>query len=363
MKITDVESMLLHFPTPRLIADAHNILEKIEFVVALVRTDEGITGTGYTVTVGSGGDIIKQAIDAHLKNAVVGQDPFNVRKIWHDMHWGETHWVGRAGVTTMAMAAVDIAVWDIMARACDKPLWKLLGGFEKEVPAYNTDGGWLSWSVEELVTDMTRMIDEGFKGVKMKIGQKDPWADVGRVEAVRTALGSKVRLMVDVNQKWDLHTAMQFGKRLEDYDVFWLEEPLHPDDIEGHVKLANTLTTPIALGEHVYTKYAFRDYIQKGGVEIVQVDVARVGGITEFLAVAALAECYNLAVSPHAGDAMQIHQHLLFSIPNALFLEYIPWGLDLFVDPVVVKDGILQPPQRPGASTEIKEDVIMKYRV
>jgi L-alanine-DL-glutamate epimerase-like enolase superfamily enzyme len=207
------------------------------------------------------------------------------------------------------------------------------------------------------------MIDDGFQGVKMKIGQKDPWADIERVEAVRKALGNKVRLMVDVNQKWDLHTAMQFGKKLEDYDVFWLEEPLHPDDIEGHVKLANTLTTPIALGEHVYTKYAFRDYIQKGGVEIVQVDVARVGGITEFLAVAALAECCNLAVSPHAGDAMQVHQHLLLSIPNALFLEYIPWVLDLFVDPVVVKDGILQPPRKPGASTEMKEEMITKYRV
>jgi L-alanine-DL-glutamate epimerase-like enolase superfamily enzyme len=363
MKVTDVESILLHFPTKRTIADAHNVFDKIEFVIARVHTDEGITGTGYTITVGSGGRMIKEAIDAYLKKAVIGQDPFNVKKIWHDMYWGETHWVGRAGVTTMAMAAVDIAIWDIMAKACEKPLWKLLGGFEKEVPAYNTDGGWLSWSVEELITDMTRMIDEGFKGVKMKIGQKDPWADMKRIEAVRNALGTEVSLMVDVNQKWDLHTALRYGKKLEDYDIFWLEEPLHPDDIEGHSKLVNALTTPIALGEHVYTKYAFRDYIVKGAVEIVQVDVARVGGITEFMTIAALAESYNLAVSPHAGDAMQIHQHLLCSIPNALFLEYIPWVLELFEEPVVVRDGTLQPPQSPGASTDIKEEMIKRYRV
>ena len=362
MKVTDVESILLHFPTDRTIADAHNVLEKIEFVIALVHTDEGITGTGYTVTVGSGGRIIKEAIDAHLKKAVIGEDPFNVKGIWHNMYWGETHWVGRAGVTTMAMAALDIAIWDIMAKACEKPLWKLLGGFDKEVPVYNTGGGWLSWSMEELITDMTRMIDEGFKGVKMKIGQKDPWADMERIEAVRSALGNKVRLMVDVNQKWDLHTALRFGKKLEDYDIFWLEEPLHPDDIDGHAKLANALTTPIALGEHVYTKYAFRDYIEKGAVVIVQVDVTRVGGITEFMAIAALAESYNLVVSPHAGDVMQIHQHLLCTIPNALFLEYIPGLSEIFVEPVVVRNGILQPPQAPGASTGIKEEMMTKYR-
>ncbi|MFH0871627.1 MAG: mandelate racemase/muconate lactonizing enzyme family protein [bacterium] len=363
MRISQVESMVLAIPTRREIADSHNVLRQFELVMALVHSDEGITGTGYTLTVGSGGGVIREAIEAHLKKALIGQDPFDVRKIWNEMYWGETHWIGRAGVTTMAMAALDIAVWDLMAKACEKPLWKLLGGCREEIPAYNTDGGWLSWSEGELVADMSRMIDQGFQGVKMKVGQKDPWADLKRVEAVRKALGSHVRLMVDVNQKWDLHTAMAFGKKLEDYDIFWLEEPLHPDDIKGHAKLAQELNPPIALGEHVYTKYAFRDYMEQSAVEIVQVDVTRVGGVTEFMTVAALADSHNLPISPHAGDLMQVHQHLVCAAPNALFLEYIPWGLELFVEPVVVKEGYLEAPQAPGASTEIKEEMIRKYRV
>jgi len=363
MRIEDVETMVLSVPTRRTIADSHNVLDRFEMVVARVHSDEGISGTGFTLTVGTGGSVIREAMEAYLKKPLLGQDPFNVKQIWNDMYWGETHWIGRAGATIMGMAALDTAIWDLMAKAVEKPLWKLLGGCRTEVPAYNTDGGWLSWSEEELISDMTRMIEEGFQGVKMKIGQKDPWADLRRVENVRRKLGSQVRLMVDVNQKWDLHTAMVFGKKLEEYDIFWLEEPLHPDDIKGHAKLARELNPPIALGEHVYNKYAFRDYMEQGAVEIVQVDVTRVGGVTEFLTVAALADSCNLPISPHAGDLMQVHQHLVCAVPNALFLEYIPWGLDLFVAPVVVRDGYLQAPQEPGASTDIKEDMIRKYRV
>ena len=363
MRIREVESMVLAIPTRRRIADSHNVLDRFEMVLVLVHAEEGMTGTGFTLTVGYGGGVIREAIESHLKKALIGQDPFHVRKIWNDMYWGETHWIGRAGATTMGMAALDIAVWDLMAKACEKPLWELLGGCREEVPAYNTDGGWLSWSEQELIKDMSRMIDEGFQGVKMKIGQKDPWADIRRVEAVRKKLGPEVRLMVDVNQKWDLHTAMTFGKKLEAYDVFWVEEPLHPDDIKGHAKLAQELNPPIALGEHVYTKFAFRDYMEQGAVEIVQVDVARVGGVTEFLTIAALADAHNLPISPHAGDLMQVHQHLVCACPNALFLEYIPWGLDLFVNPVVVKGGYLQAPRSPGASTDLNKEAIREFRV
>jgi len=363
MKIQEVQSMVLAIPTRRTIADSHNVLDQFEIVLALVHTNEGITGSGYTLTVGYGGGVIREGIEAHLKKALIGHDPFDVKKIWNEMYWGETHWIGRAGATTMGMAALDIAVWDLMAKACEKPLWKLLGGCRDRVPAYNTDGGWLSWSEEELIVDMSRMIGERFQGVKMKVGQKDPWVDLRRVEAVRRALGEQTRLMVDVNQKWDLPAAMIFGKKLEEYDIFWLEEPLHPDDIKGHAKLAQELNLPIALGEHVYTKYAFRDYMEQSAVEIVQVDVTRVGGVTEFMAVASLADSHNLPISPHAGDLMQVHQHLVCAVPNALFLEYIPWGLELFVEPVVVKQGYLQAPQVPGASTDIKEEMIERYRV
>jgi L-alanine-DL-glutamate epimerase-like enolase superfamily enzyme len=156
---------------------------------------------------------------------------------------------------------------------------------------------------------------------------------------------------------------MTWGKKLEEFDLFWLEEPLNPDDILGHKKLADALNVPIALGEHVYSKYAFRDYIHAGAVEYVQVDCTRVGGITEWLQVSGLAAAYDLPIVPHVGDMGQIHQHLVASTQNAIMLEYIPWIRDIFVEPATVKDGFYILPQMPGASTEVIPQYFDKFRV
>lgn len=169
--------------------------------------------------------------------------------------------------------------------------------------------------------------------------------------------------MVDSNQRWDLTTARVWGKRLEEFNIYCLEEPLHPDDIPDHARLADELNVPVALGEHVYTKFAFRDYIVAGAVEFVQVDVTRVAGITEWLQVADMAGCFNHPVCPHVGDMMQIHQHLVAAIPSALMLEYIPWIRHIFVEPTTVEAGYFKIPQSPGAETEIKAEAFEKYRV
>jgi L-alanine-DL-glutamate epimerase-like enolase superfamily enzyme len=294
----------------------------------------------------------------------LGRDPFEVTLLWEELQWGDLHWVGRAGVTQMALAAVDIALWDIMAQVAGVPLWKLLGGHKPhEIKTYNTDGGWLNWTIEELVEDTVGFVEEGWPGVKIKVGKPDSAEDYRRVEAVRKAIGDEVMLMVDANMVWDVNTACTWGRRLEEFQVYWLEEPLHPDDVAGHARLARTITTPIALGENLYHRYSFRDYISAGAVGFVQVDVTRVGGITEWLRIAELSASHNLPVVPHVGDMMQIQQHLVAATPNAPMLEYIPWILDLFESPVKVKDGHIQVPDEPGASTRMRADSLKKWRV
>jgi len=365
MKIKEAQSFLLKVPTQRKVADSMQSINFIEIVGINIFTDEDIMGTGYTLTVGAGGSVIQNVIDTLFLNELLGKDPFNVKEIWQQLYYGKSHWIGRAGVTTMAQSAVDVALWDIIAKKAGRPLWQVLGGCQPEnVPTYNTDAGWLDRTEEELKDEMLRLLDEGYKAVKMKVGKPDPHEDYRRVQAVRKAIGEDVTLMIDVNQSWDLVTASIWGKKLEDFDLTWIEEPLHPDDIKAHKVLKNAINIPIALGEHIYTTQSFRDFIQDGAVDIVQVDVTRIGGITPWMEVAAMANINNLKVCPHAGDLMQVHQHLIRTTPNYWYLEALPGFVeDLFKHQIVLERGKCVTPMEPGASTEFLPEIFEKYRI
>jgi L-alanine-DL-glutamate epimerase-like enolase superfamily enzyme len=365
VKITHAESFLLQVPLPRAIEDSMQSFTMGEFVGVNIQTDDGIMGTGYTTTVGAGGSVIRNALDALFVGELPGKDPFNVKEIWQALYYGKSHWIGRAGATTMAQSAVDIALWDIIAKKGRRPLWQALGGCRSsDVPVYNTNAGWLNRTEDELKDEMLGLLEEGYSALKMKVGKPDPHEDYRRVKAVRQAIGDNVILMVDVNQKWDLMTASVWGKKLEEFNLMWLEEPLHPDDIKAHRLLKEKVSIPIALGEHIYTTQAFRDYIEIGAVDMVQVDVSRVGGITPWMEVAALANTYGLRVSPHAGDLMQVHQHLVKAIPNSWYLEVIPSPYKgVFKNQIQLKDGICLTPTAPGASTEFTDEFFKKFRV
>jgi len=365
MKITGAESFLLRVPVGQEIADSMQSVTHLEIVGVRVRTDAGIEGTGYTVTVGQGGKVIQTVIDTLYLEDLNGRDPFNVREIWKQLYFGKAHWIGRAGATTMAQAAVDIALWDIMSKAAEKPLWQLLGGGNSaDVPIYNTHAGWLNFSIERLTDEARKLLDEGYTTLKMKVGKDDIGEDCRRVEAVRNAVGDAVTLMVDANQTWDLRRARQAARLLAEFKLSWLEEPMHPDDVRSHARLSRTSSIPIALGEHVYTIQAFRDYIEQNAVEIVQADVCRLGGITPFLEVAAVANAFNLKVCPHAGDLMQVHQHMVKAIPNYWLLEVIPlWEEGPFENPVQLGDGVCRTPLVPGASTDLTRRAYEEFRV
>lgn len=364
MKITKVETFVVRTPIRRDIGDSTHAFSHWSTTGCWIHTDDGLVGTGYTGLEGDGEELITQTIDRYYAPALLGRDPAEVKRIWEELQWGRLHWVGRAGVTQMALAAVDIALWDLLARAADVPLWKLLGGHKPDrIVTYNTDGGWLNWTLDELVADTTRIVGQGWPGVKIKVGHSDPAEDYQRVKAVRAAIGDGPKLMVDANMVWDLPAARRIGHRLEEFQLTWIEEPLHPDDVASHARLSRDLLTPLAAGENLYHRFQFRDYLVADALSILQPDVTRVGGITEWLRIADTAASFNRQVVPHVGDMMQIHQHLVAATPNAPMLEYIPWTLDLFAEPVTVVDGQIKVPQAPGASTAMRPDSLARWRV
>lgn len=365
MKITRAESFILKVPIGGVIADSMQSVSDIEFVGLRIETDEGLSGTGYTVTVGHGGSVIQAVLDTLYIPELAGLNPCHVKEIWHKLYFGKAHWIGRAGATTMAQSAVDIALWDIMAKAAEKPLWELLGGARTEpVPIYNTHAGWLNFTTEQLVEEASRLLDQGYPALKAKVGLADTDEDARRLEAIRNSIPDNILLMADANQTWDLLQARRAVQAFSGLDLTWLEEPMHPDDVAAHIQLNSESPIPIALGEHVYSTHAFRDFIAGHAVEIVQVDVCRVGGITPWMEVAALANAANLRVCPHAGDLMQIHQHLVKAIPNSWMLEVIPlWEKGPFVHQIKLADGKALNPTEPGASSDFTSDAFDQFRI
>ncbi len=355
MVITKLEPIILHAPVTRGgIADSIHTLSHWGAPGVAIHTDAGITGYGFSGTHAHlpTDRLIVDCILHSFGPLLIGADPTEVVALWEKLHkQAEIYWVGRAGVTQLALGAIDIALWDIKAKAINQPLWKLLGGSaSRKVEAYNTDGGWINYSLETVVADCKRMVEEqGYRAVKLKVGKPDPREDLKRVEAVRKALGPNIRIMTDANGRWTLPQAIQTAGRLVDFDITWIEEPIYFDDVLGHQRLAETIATPIALGEQLYTASAFRDFIHAGAVHYVQPDVVRLAGVTEFMQVADMARCYSLPVVPHVGDMCQVHQHVCFAHPSCSLLEYIPWLRDWMETPAKIVDGFYVAPETPGS--------------
>ncbi len=369
MKITQIKTFILHVPVTRSrIEDSTHRLTHWGAPGVLIHTDSGLCGCGYT------GTHAYLPLDRLIANCIaetygpllVNEDPLLTSRLWRKLYdFPPALWVGRCGITHLALSAVDIALWDLKAQAVGLPLWKYLGGqSNKQLEAYNTDGGWLNWSVQELVDDARQHTEtEGFRGVKIKVGSSNPNRDLERIEAVRKAVGPHVKLMVDANGRWDLPTALAFGRRLKDYGVYWFEEPMGYDDPQGHAALARAIGTPIALGEQLYKLDDFRNFIQAGAVHFVQADAVRLAGITEWWQAADLALAYRLPVAPHIGDMMQVHLHLAIAHPTCKLLEYIPWLRECFKEPATVREGTFIVPESPGADTGFHPSTFEKYSV
>lgn len=355
MHITKIEPIILHAPLSKGgIADSTHAITHWGAPGLAIHTDTGEVGYGFSGTHAhlATDRLIVDCIVNSFGPLLIGEDPREVRALWEKLHkHSAIYWVGRSGITHLALGAVDIALWDLKAKDAGVPLWKLLGGSpRKKVEAYNTDCGWLNWPLKTVVAECKRMTEtQGYRAVKIKVGGSNPREDLRRIEAVRKALGPEIRIMTDANGRWTLPQAIQTAGRLKDFDITWIEEPLYFDDVEGHRRLAETIQTPIALGEQLHTAHQFRDFIHAGAVHYVQPDAVCLAGVTEFWQVADMARCYSLPVVPHVGDMCQVHQHLCFAHASCDLLEYLPWLQDWMEFPAKVADGYYLAPEAPGA--------------
>jgi L-alanine-DL-glutamate epimerase-like enolase superfamily enzyme len=362
--ITSIETYALAVPLAKPIADSTAAMSHWTVPVVEIRTADGRVGTGIS-GVHTAPELLCDVIGKYYSPSLLGTGSEDILGTWKRLYWLPTHWMGRAGVVHMALAMVDIALWDLAAQRAEVPLWRLLGGTADPVVAYNTDGGWLNFDQEDLTRDLLSLVDQGWRRVKIKVGKPDWREDAQRVKAVRRAIGDDITLMCDANQRWDLATASRIMPTLEDAQMDWVEEPLHADDLDGHARLQRSTNLDIAAGESIYSFQQFSSFIAADAFRVVQVDATRVGGVTEWLQVAAHASARGLRVAPHAGDMMQVHQHLVGTTISDVppLIEFIPWTQDAFVERSVVSDGLLQRPQQPGASTAIDASARIRWQI
>jgi len=317
-------------------------------IVKIVDSD-GAQGVGYSYTIGQGGPAIMSLLKETLLPQLIGQDADNIEHLWRSLLFS-THATSVGAITSLALAAIDTALWDLRCKRVGLPLYKLAGGAKERVPMYTTEGGWLHIDTPDLVDDALKAQALGFTGSKIKIGRPHLAEDRARLKAVREAVGDKFEIMVDANQSFSRAEATRRARVLEEFDIAWFEEPMPADDVVEHVRLASSTTVPIAVGESLYSISQFKDYLTLGGASIVQVDVARIGGITPWLKVAHMAEAFNVPVCPHF--LMELHVSLVCAIPNAPWLEYIPQLDDITLSGMQIADGFAIPSPNPGIGIE-----------
>ncbi len=367
MKITDVAVECYQAPLDTPISNGKYTYATHDRCVVRVRTDEGLTGIG----LGDGGvglsaapRMIEATVES-LRPALIGEDPLDNERIWANMWVPKL--IGRRGFTTRVISAVDIALWDLKGKICGLPVAKLLGAHHERLPAYLAGGYYRPGKgLTELAQEMEGYVEFGARAVKMKIGGVAIKEDVERVRSVRAAVGEDVRLLVDANNAYRPYEAIQIARKLEPFDVYWLEEPVMPDDYRGTALVAASSPIPVASGENEYTRYGFRDLIEHGQAAILNPDASFVGGVTEWVKVAALAQAYDIPVAPHGSQ--EIHVHLATAVPNGLIVEYYrdttdPLWDHTFVERLPLVDGFVSPPDRPGFGIELDDEALAPFRV
>ncbi len=354
-RITRIKLQMLDLAPQVVRIDAIQSFDSQETPFVTVFDSDGASGTGYSYTIGTGGPSVMALLEKTLAPALIGCDPDRIEQIWRDLLF-TTHATAVGAITSLALAAIDTALWDLKCKKAGLPLWKAAGGSHDRIPLYTTEGGWLHLKTQALVDDALAMKARGFKGSKIKIGSDHISQDATRLAEVRGAVGDDYEIMVDANQGFTLSEAIRWAKMLEDYGIGWFEEPLPADNVGGHVELSRCTSIPIAVGESLYSVSQFKDYMQLGAASIVQVDVARIGGITPWLKVAHMAEAFNVMVCPHF--LMELHLPLVCAAPNAKWLEYIPQLDSVTTETMQIESGFAIPSDEPGLGINWDWDAI-----
>jgi len=352
-----ISSCYLPLATPisdaKVLTGRQKPMTEIAMLFAQIETRDGLAGLGFSYSKRAGGPG-QFAHAQEIAPTLIGEDPSDIARLWDKLCWAGAS-VGRSGMATQAIGAFDVALWDLKARRAGLSLAKLLGAHRESVRCYNTSGGFLHTPLEQLLVNAAASRERGIGGIKLKVGQPDGALDVKRVDAVRRHLGDAVPLMVDANQQWDRPTAQRMCRVFEPLNLVWIEEPLDAYDHEGHAALAAQFDTPIATGEMLTSAAEHWDLIRHRAADYLMPDAPRVGGITPFLKVAALAEHAGLMLAPHF--AMELHVHLAAAYSREPWVEHFEWLEPLFNERIEIKDGRMRVPTRPGLGLTLSDQV------
>ena len=361
MKITHVHTQIVRLPADEPLAGGPVVAGATrDFVALQVGTDAGIEGIGVTFFGGALTGALKAAVDA-LGALTIGEDPLRIEAIVNKLRAASGN-CGPGGIFTLALSAIDIALWDIKGKALNQPLSKLVGGCRERVPTYASGALMRTFTLEHVAKAGQKLVADGFRQMKMQLalpGDTSPGREVERARVIREAVGESIDLMCDINQRWDVRQAISIGKRIEQYHLFWLEDVVAHDDYPGLARVADALDTPVAGGEYVYGAVPFRHMLEARSVDIVMIDLVRAGGITQWLKIAGMAEAYNLPVVSHL--LPEIHVHLIAAIPHGLTVEYMPWSARLFEEVPVPVKGELTVPDKPGLGLKFDQAALKRY--
>lgn len=361
MKVTRIQTQIVQLPADEPLAGGPVTRGATRNMVTLeVQTDQGVEGLGVTFFGGAITATLRQAVD-ELGALAIGEDPLRTEAIAAKLRAAAGS-AGPGGIFTLALSAIDIALWDIKGKTHNLPLWQLLGGSRERVPAYASGALMRHFPLDHVVKAAPRLVEKGYRQMKMQLalpGDTSPEREVERARRIRESIGPNIDLMCDINQRWSVHQAIDIGQRIEDVHLYWLEDVTTHDDYAGLARVTASLATPVAGGEYVYGAVPFRHMLEARSVDIVMIDVLRAGGITQWVKIAGMAEAFNLPVVSHL--LPEIHVHLVAAVPNGLTVEYMPWSLKLYEEAPVPERGELAVPRKPGLGLEFDRDALRRF--
>ncbi len=360
MKVTGLRTQAIALPLAEPLSTSIHRIEKIGCLLVWLDGTDGTSGEGMLFALNTGRLAVLDAMVRSLEPVVVGRQASDRTAIWNDM-WSDINFVGHKGVSLFAIAALDTALWDLAGKDTGLSVAALLGRARERVPAYASGGLWLSRSIDALQAEAQSFLDQGFRAMKMRLGSKRIADDVERALAIREVIGPDIQLMSDANQGLTVAHAIALGRALEPANLAWFEEPVQAYDLEGSAEVAAAVPMPVASGETEYARYGFRDMIERKSAYVLMPDLQRVGGITEFMRVAAMASAYDLPVSPHVFTEYSLQ--LCGAMPHCPVTEHMPWFIPLYSEAMEMADGDLLIPDRPGLGFTFDQGAVDRLKL